>query len=151
MNDDSFAILTSSRQPEDAGRPHLWPLIIIAMILLAVAVNYFGGQSVSTPSTTASPGATSYEARTYTVSYRFGVFSPTNLRIHVGDTVKFRNDGALPVRVVAQLAVGRRTPDFDSNGNIQTGSYFSYTFPATGVYGYYNYANENESGVIIVR
>jgi len=154
MSDDPIAILTASRAslPEHHSRPHLWPLIAIIVVLLAAAVVYFGDQGqVGVVGPTVSGTTTDREPRIYVVSYRFGVFSPTNLRIHAGDTVRFRNDSPLPIRIVAELQPGERTPEFDSAGDVQPGSYFSYTFPRTGVFGYYNDDNRNESGVVIVR
>ena len=150
MTDDPIAILTSTRTPEPSGRLHLWPLIIIVMALLAVAVGFFSQESSSAPSSTTS-GTPERQARIYTVSYRFSVFSPTNLRIHIGDTVRFRNDSYSPIRVVAQLQPDRRTAEFDSIGTIEPGGYFSYTFANMGIFGYNNYADANEAGVIIVR
>lgn len=152
MSQDPIAILTSTRSAGDLqGRPHLWPFIILMLALLAAAVIFFGGrtsEAVPTPTVTETPER---EARIYMVSYRFGVFSPTNLRIHAGDTVRFRNDSPLPVRIIAQLQPDQRTPEFDSTGDVQPGSYFSYTFATKDIFSYSNYANSNESGVIIVR
>lgn len=141
---DPFAILTANRAPEPdrQATPHLWALILAFMVLLAVAVSLLGPQGEATP----SPAATSTperEARTYTVAFRSGVFSPTNLRIHVGDTVVFRNDGTLPVRVIGD--------GFDSVTAIAPGETFSYTFATAGVFGYHTYADENQTGGIIVR
>lgn len=155
MTDDPIVMLASvRRQPSaDPSRPHFWPLIIIVLVLLASAVAFFGPRSSdATPgiSPTVS-GTPDREARVYQVSYRFGVFSPTNLRIHAGDTVRFRNDSPLPIRITAQLQPGQKLPDFDSVGDVQPGSYFSYTFAKAGIYGYYNHSNPNEAGVIIVR
>ena len=153
MSDDPIAILTASRatSPDHSSRPQLWPLIIIMLVLLAVAVGYFGSRA---PTGAAGPlvsGTTDRQARVYVVSYRFGVFSPTNLRIHAGDTVRFRNDSPLPIRIVADLQPGEDLPEFDSTGQVQPGSYFSYTFSRTGIFGYHNDADRNESGVVIVR
>lgn len=154
MNNDPIATLASIRRdrPADPVRAHFWPLIIIVLILLSLAISFFGSRNVVPPVPTVSPSGTpERESRIYTISYRFGVFSPTNLRIHAGDTVRFRNDSPLPIRIIAQLQESQRTPDFDSVGMIQPGSYFSYTFPVAGIFGYYNYAHPDESGVIIVR
>ena len=149
MVDDPLIFLASSKTPADEGRPHLWPLIIIVMVLLAVAVSFFNtGPSTPVPVAT---GTNERDVRVYTVSYRFGVFSPTNLRIHAGDTVRFRNDGTLPIRVTADVPSAKAIPEFDSRGDIQPDGYFSYTFANTGIFGYHNYADDNESGVIIVR
>jgi len=139
-------------EPRTPPRPHFWPLILLMLVLLALAVAFLGPP----PSTDASPtpvpsGDVSRDPRVYVVSYRFGVFSPTNLRIHAGDTVRWRNDSPLPIRIIAQLQEGQKTPEFDSVGPVQPDAYFAYTFGAVGVFGYYNPSDSNESGVIIVR
>ena len=131
-------------------------LIIITLILLAVAVNIFGDSSQygsgnmgdniqPTPSE-------SRMSRIYTVSYKNGVFSPTNLRIHVGDTVRFRNDGLIAIRVASDPhPLHNGLLGFDSIGDIPAESYFSFTFATKGVFGYHNEKNLNETGAIIVR
>jgi plastocyanin len=128
-----------------------WLLIILMLILLAFAVTIFGprqeGAEIVTGSTSPSP-TESRQPRIYTVSYRNGVFSPTNLRIHAGDTVRFRNDGNAPVRVVGD---NNEVPGFDSVGDIQSGSAFGFTFATKGIFGYHNERNVNETGTIMVR
>lgn len=100
---------------------------------------------------TLTPEATR-EPRFYTVSYKSGVFSPTNLRIHAGDTVKFKNDGFFSIRIVSDpQPVGSNIPGFDSVGDIPQGSYFSYTFAQVGIFGYHNNKDSEEQGSIIVR
>lgn len=135
-------------------RFHLWPLIILMLVLLGVAVATLEQPAEPTTSGTPVPSTSDTvdrEARVYSISYRFGVFSPTNLRIHIGDTVRWKNDSPLPIRIIAQLQAEQKVPEFDSVGSVQPGSYFSYTFSTAGVFGYINRSNSNESGVIIVR
>lgn len=153
---DPLAILAIRRsEPEPPHmRHHLWPFIILMLVLLAIAVATL--QQPPAPAATTTPTPTESdvvqrEARVYSVSYRFGVFSPTNLRIHVGDTVRWKNDSPLPIRITAQLEMNQKIPAFDSVGTVEPGSYFSYTFSTAGTFGYGNASNSNESGVIIVR
>ena len=154
MSDEPIAILASSRSSRAAEKepPHLWPVILLMLILLAVAVAFFGARNGDTaspaPTTTDTPVR---DARVYLVSYRFGVFSPTNLRIHAGDTVRFRNDSATGSHIVSDIQPGARTPEFDSIGDVAPASYFSYTFANVGTFAYSNASNNNESGIIIVR
>lgn len=147
--------LLAVRQSEPSRphqRPHLWPAIILTLVLMGVSVFFLGTQPTGD---TAAPligsAGTVRDARIYSISYRFGVFSPTNLRIHVGDTVRWKNESPLPIRVIAQLQPGQKVPVFDSVGAIQPGSYFSFTFSQAGTFGYANPSDANESGVIIVR
>lgn len=133
-----------------------WLLIVVALILLAVSVRIFGVNSTNSGpisgSLTPTPTATQRPARVYTVSYKSGVFSPTNLRIHAGDTVRFRNDHFLSMHVVSdQHPAHNGLPGFDSVGDIPAGGYFAFTFSQAGVFGYHNERNVNETGLIIVR
>jgi plastocyanin len=124
------------------------------LVLLGVAVATLEQPAEPATSGTPEPSTSDTvdrEARVYSISYRFGVFSPTNLRIHIGDTVRWKNDSPLPIRITAQLQAEQKVPEFDSVGSVQPGSYFSYTFSTAGVFGYINRSNSNESGVIIVR
>jgi len=122
------------------------------MVLMGVAVSVLGSRTPAVSTESPTPTASvEREARVYSINYRYGVFSPTNLRVHAGDTVRWKNDSPLPIKVIAQLQAGEKIPSFDSVGSIQPSSYFSYTFSQVGVYGYYNPSDSNESGVVIVR
>ena len=133
-----------------------WLLIILTLILLAFAVTMFGTRGqfngpVAGASMSPSP-TESRQPRMYTVSYRSGVFSPTNLRIHAGDTVRFRNDGFTLMRVASDPHPEHGgLAGFDSIGDIQPGSTFGFTFAGTGIFGYHNERNINETGTIMVR
>ena len=129
-----------------------WLLIIFLLILITLAVIIFGSsqQSLSGPVPTAPPEESvtpTTQPRIYTVSYDVGVFSPTNLHIHAGDTVKFKNDGIFPIRIVSSDVVG-----FDSVGDVPQGSYFVFTFAAKGTFSYHNIHNTSGTpGTIFVR
>ncbi len=133
-----------------------WILIAIALVLLAVAVTVLGGQQsnggiVLSPTPTPTP-VESHAPRIYTVSYRAGVFSPTNLRIHSGDTVRFKNDGILPIRVISDPHPEHNNlVGFDSIGDIPSGSSFTFTFAAKGTFGYHNEKKISEAGTIMVK
>lgn len=134
-----------------------WLLIILALVSLTGAMMIFG-KSYETPgiavigdSLTPTP-TEQHQARVYTVSYKSGVFSPTNLRIHSGDTVRFKNESVFPIRVVTDPHPEHNNlVGFDSIGDIPQGSYFSFTFAAKGVFGYHNENKIDEAGTIIVR
>lgn len=129
-----------------------WALIIVLMLVLAGSVKVLG-KPVNLSSKISTPlPEESREPRFYTVSYKSGVFSPTNLRIHVGDTVRFKNESFFSIRIVSDpQIVGGKVPVFDSVGNIPQGSYFSYTFAEKGIFGYHNSKDPEEQGTIIVR
>src|SRR3989344_9630994 len=74
----------------------IWLLIVLVLILLGLSVNLLGNsEELANPASTfdVEPVPTeTRQPRIYTVSYKNGVFSPTNLRIHAGDTVRFKNE-----------------------------------------------------------
>lgn len=148
-------IRRDDRPPLGSDSGAAWLLIIAALILLGVAVTIFGAPSGTEPvaSGSSSPASVeSIQARIYTVSYKNGVFSPTNLRIHGGDTVRFRNDGIVSIRIVSDLpAQGSGASGFDSVGEIPPGSFFAVTFAVKGTYTYHNARDTGETGAIIVR
>ena len=134
-----------------------WVLIFLCLVLLAVAVSFFGQKSLvsqnpldnsvspSIPLETKAP-------RIYTVSYKAGVFSPTNLRIHAGDTVRFKNEGFFAIHIASDDSTGsQKLAGFDSIGDIPQNSYFSFTFSEKGIFGYHNEKRTDEAGTIIVR
>lgn len=140
----------SESQPKGA----IWFVIILVLLGFVLSVVYFsrnnpevanGNQTSPKPTATRQP-------RVYTVFYGLGVFSPTNIRIHVGDSVRFQNDTKSPIRIVSDVTNG--TPDlpgFDSVGEIQPGGAFTYTFISAGIFGYHNVKNSVEEGTVIVR
>ena len=144
-----FAVskIETSRLLRSSGLP--WLLIVLVLILLAFSVNMFRQPIVSDTSgnIVSSVGPTPVaQPRVYTVSYRNGVFSPTNLRIHAGDTVRFKNEGIFAIRIVGDDLVG-----FDSIGDVPQGSFFAFTFAAKGIFSYHNSSSSDESATIIVR
>ena len=137
-----------SRILNGSGLP--WLLIVLVLVLMAFSVNMFrrpvapdASGNISSP---LEPTQEVRQPRVYTVSYRNGVFSPTNLRIHAGDTVRFKNEGIFPIKIVGDDLVG-----FDSVGDVPQGSFFAFTFAARGIFSYHNDKNPDEMATIIVR
>lgn len=132
-----------------------WLLIILTLILIAFSIMLLGQSNSDNPQVSESSSPTpveSRQARIYTVSYRGGVFSPTNLRIHSGDTVRFKNDSLMMIRVISDPHPEHNNlVGFDSVGDVPQGSYFTFTFAAKGTFGYHNEKNTDEKGTIIVR
>ena len=126
-----------------------WLVVILLLVLSAFAVMYFGQDLPPVePLPSASNGGVTpvIQPRIYTISYDAGVFSPTTLRTHDGDTLILKNESILPMRIVSVDLVG-----FSIVGDIPQGSYFSYTFAARGTFGYRNSHNNNQTGTIIVK
>ncbi|MBX4190115.1 cupredoxin domain-containing protein [Candidatus Parcubacteria bacterium] len=142
-------LLTSAKSFHAKNAPGIsWLLIILFLAFLPLSVMIFGkNQQLVGPIATIdpTPSATA-QPRVYTVSYDAGVFSPTNLRIHAGDTVKFKNSSVFPLHVTSSDVIG-----FDSVGDIPQGSYFVFTFAAKGEFSYHSTRNVDQGGTIIVR
>src|SRR3989344_4606090 len=147
-----LVVKKEKKLPTINGPGLFWMLIILALVLFGLAVSILGGsQNLSTdlPIPTETIPTEIKPSRIYTISYKSSVFSPTNLRIHAGDTVRFKNEGIFPIRIVSgpdSSLVG-----FDSIGDIPQGSYFSFTFAAKGIFDYHNDRSPKETGTIIVR
>lgn len=129
-----------------------WLLIVLLLVSMALAVTFLSERKkTDSISLTATPNEIR-PTRFYTVSYRGGVFSPTNLRIHAGDTVRFKNDSFFAIRVISDPhPAHNQFPGLDSVGDIPQGSYFSFTVAEKGIFGYHNEKNSEERGMIIVR
>lgn len=139
--------------PEHSHNPAVfWLLIIILMAAAGASVRFLADErQLASISPSPLPQA-SREPRFYTVSFRSGVFSPTNLRIHAGDTVRFKNESFFGIRVVSDPhSAHNQLPGFDSVGDVPQGSYFSYTFSEKGIFGYHNEKDPDQQGMIIVR
>ncbi len=132
-----------------------WIFIIFVLAVFALAVLYFGRNNpdlLSGGQAYTSKAVVSREPRSYTVFYGSGVFSPTNIRIHVGDSVKFQNDSKTPLRVISDYTSGvPNLAGFDSVADIPAKGIFNYTFNQSGIFGYHNAYTQSEEGTVIVR
>src|SRR3989339_548200 len=151
MDGPEIQLTVKRKKIEPINGPGLvWMLIILMLLFLALSVGFFskaGGNGVVVESPTPTPEPTDTRIlRIYTVSYKNGVFSPTNLRIHAGDTVRFKNESLFSLRILSDSYLG-----FDSVGEVPQGSFFSFTFAAKGIFDYHNNSNAEEKGTIIVR
>lgn len=140
-------------EPKSNGT--LWLLIILVLAGFAAATMFLErnneGLIAAIESPTDKPTPTR-QVRVYTVYYGMGVFSPTNIRIHVGDSVKFQNDSKTSIRILSDAVNGiPELAGFDSVGDIPAGSAFTFTFSEAGIFGYHNSKNPNEEGTVIVR
>lgn len=148
-----LVVKKEKRLPTIKGPGLFWMLIILMLVLFGLAVSILGGgsQNLGTdlPTPTETVPTDVKLSRIYTVSYKSGVFSPTNLRIHAGDTVRFKNEGIFSIKIVS--GPDSSLAGFDSIGDIPQGSYFSFTFAAKGIFDYHNDKSPKETGTIIVR
>jgi plastocyanin len=129
----------------------MWLFVLLVCILFGGSLLYFGrnrGIDLQ-PIITGTPAR---QSRVYTVYYNTGVFSPTNLRIHAGDSVKFLNESNDKLHVITDST--NNVPDlagFDSIGSIPSQGSFTYTFAVAGSFGYHNDLDKAERGMVIVR
>lgn len=139
------------KEPQPNGA--IWLLIMIVSVMFAGALIYFGRDNPQIASPQATPIATPiHKPRLYLVSYGLGIFSPTNIRIHVGDSIKFQNDSKDPVRIVSASASGAvGLPGLDSLVGVLPGSSFAFTFNKAGTFGYHNAQQPDEEGTVIVK
>ena len=146
-------ILMESDEPKPNSI--IWLLIILVLIGFAAATIYFGHDNkdlTAAVQPSANLSTPTRQPRVYTVYYGLGVFSPTNIRIHVGDSVKFQNDSNLSIRVVSDRTNGvSELAGFDSVNDIPPKDSFTFTFTESGTFGYHNGKNPNEEGTVIVR
>lgn len=142
---------------ETQPRVGLWFMIIVVLAVLAVAVLYFGDKNSAfqTALNNPTPHISTRPERLYSVDYLASVFSPTNLRIHVGDSVRFLNKSTGPIYIVADDSDGATAlTGFSSLANIPPDGIFAFTFTKVGIFGYRNDLSSGSSpehGTIIVR
>lgn len=136
--------------PKDSPKLLVASLVVIAMFGVAIFVVYSGKEAREIAT---SPSSTARIPKTYTAYYEGGVFSPSNLRIHAGDSVKFQNDStSSDIYVTADQRSGLISlKALDSGINIKPGSSYVFKFERSGSYAYKNKLAKNEIGTIIVR
>lgn len=139
---------------ENRFNGNLWFFIILFLVLFAGAVSILNNKNKELNGTFANfdREKTFRHSRVYTVFFTDGVFSPTNLQINRGDTVRFKNDSLFPIRVVSDPHPSHKDlPGFDSISEIPSQGIFSYTFTQRGIFGYHNEKKPEENGTIIVK
>jgi len=147
---ERLAERSDNSEPNGLG----WLFILLLLVLLSAAILYFsqGSKNIIGAPPTSTITVVNRPPRTYSVYYDRGVFSPTNLRIHSGDTVRFENDNVLPIRVVTDPHPAHNgLVGFDSASEVRNKESFTYTFNTVGIFSYHNERNPNETGTIIVR
>lgn len=149
----AMMILMESDEPKPNGI--IWLFLVLVLIGFAAAVMYFERDNQGLIAAIQSPAnylTPTRQARVYTVYYGLGVFSPTNIRIHVGDSVKFQNDSDTPIRVVSDRSGGvPELAGFDSVNDVPSKDSFTFTFTESGTFGYHNGKNPSDEGTVIVR
>lgn len=131
----------------------MWFLIPVLLIVFAGVILVFN-KNRQFPQAARLPASleTAKQGRIYTVFYTSGVFSPTNIQINLGDTVRFRNDSFFGIRVVSNPHPQHSDlPGLDSITDIPQNGIFSYTFTQRGIFDYHNEKNPQQDGTVIVK
>lgn len=137
---------------EESNQHYLWFLIIIILFLFAGTVFIFNKNKPANSLANLKEEKINYGSKVYTVFYTKEVFSPTNLQINVGDTVRFKNDSLFSVRIVSDPhPLHNDLPGFDSVSEIPSQGIFSFTFTKRGIFGYHNEKKPDQAGTIIVK
>lgn len=135
----------------ESNQQFFWFLIILILSLFGGALFIFD-KNLSKNQQANLERPKSYTSRTYTVFYTNGVFSPTNLQINIGDTVRFLNDSLFPIRVVSDPHPDHTDlPGFDSISDIPLQSVFTFTFVKRGIFDYHNEKKVEQKGTVIVK
>lgn len=137
---------------DDESKQHLfWFFIILILLLFAGSVLFFN-KDVPKNQQANLNGTKNHNGRVYTVFYSGGVFSPTNLQISIGDTVRFSNESLTPIVVVSNPGPNESPlPGFDSISEIPSKGVFAFTFTTRGIFDYRNDRNAEQKGTIIVK
>lgn len=137
---------------EEKSQQYLWFLIVLALLLFTGSVFYFNKDVSPGQQANFKNGNGKYLGKVYTVYYTSGVFSPTNLQINIGDTIRFLNDSLAPMRVVSDPHPDHTDlAGFDSVSDIPPQGIFSYTFSKRGIFDYHNERKLEQKGTIIVK
>ena len=136
---------------DERNQYFFWFLTIFLLVLFAGAVFFFNKDFPKDQQASLNESKTN-NGRVYSVYYTSGVFSPTNLQISVGDTVRFVNDSFLAVRVVSNPHPEHTDlPGFDSISEIPPQGTFSYTFAKRGIFDYHNERKPEQEGTVFVK
>lgn len=134
---------------KDSPKLLLLSFVVIAMFGLAIFL-FYGDKK--TDQNIINTATISRSPKTYTVYYEGGVFSPTNMRIHAGDSVRFQNDSADDVWIIGDRRSGLFfLSALDSKKALSQGEFYIYRFERQGSFAYKNSLEEKEIGSIIVR
>lgn len=135
----------------ESSQQFFWFLIILILSLFGGAVLIFSRDLPKDQQANVGEPK-NYIGKTYTIFYTNGVFSPTNLQINVGDTVRFSNDSLFPIRVVSDPHPDHTDlPGFDSISDIPAQGVFTLTFIKRGIFDYHNEKKVDQKGTVIVK
>lgn len=111
------------------------------------------GSGVVTPTKTFPTNTITPNAKAdYTVYYRNGGFSPANLTIRAGQSVRFLNESSHSMFIAAARSPNANDlTEFNQGRSVGKGGYYDFTFHSKGVFVYYNQNDKTKTGVIAVE
>ena len=87
-----------------------------------------------------------------TISYSDSGFSPSNVTVKKGETLKFKNDSTGNMWIASNgHPVHSDYPGFDAGRSYNPGESYVFTFDRSGSWNYHNHLNPGRSGTIIVE
>ncbi len=127
-----------------------WFAIIFLLAIFTVAVFVLSKDSPAfTSSGWTSNGTAKLASRRYVVTYRSGVFSPTNLRVDKHDIIVFSNQSNSDLHIDSNDTSA--ADDMIRGKVIPSGKNVEVTFSLSGQVRYFNKENDSESGTIIIK
>lgn len=134
-------------------------IAIIAVLIIAGGLYFMRSPRIQKRETMTQTKEVNKQLDKNTVYYTNG-FAPNPLKIKVGETVTFKNDGAKPIWVASAVhpthtayptTGGCIGSTFDSCANIAAGKSWSFKFDFVGSWKYHNHLNPTDTGMIIVE
>ncbi len=86
--------------------------------------------------------------KTIEVNYSKNGYSPANIEIKLGDTVKWLSDGAPMWTASAKHPTHEIYPEFDQKSD---GNTYEFTFTKAGEWKYHNHLSANHFGSVVVK
>lgn len=128
---------------------------IIIVILIALGIWFFMGMAKNnTQQTGTLPGRNDLGSTTSQetiVHYTNNGFSPTPVKIKLGDTVTFINESDGPMWVASNPHPTHTDyPSFDELTSVDAGGVYKFTFDKIGTWGYHNHMNHTQTGTVTV-
>lgn len=100
----------------------------------------------------ADVSATTETAKTVTIEYRDAGFSPANVTINKGDTVRFLNKSSNAFWPASgPHPTHTALPAFDAKQNVAVDGNYDYTFNDEGEWGYHNHLKATAFGKVTVN
>lgn len=135
-------------------------IILISLLILGVGIYFFynnqKSQETNNPvsqqkNQTQKESSVVKTGKTVEITYENNAFSPQNVTINSGDTVKFVVKNGLVQVASNPHPTHTGYADFDSLVTLKAGQTYEFTFTKTGSFGFHNHLKQSEMGTIFVK